>query len=275
MADPGDAHFVVGGRSEDGFKHVSCRAAEHAGHDPVTQKFVIADRPSLFRFDARITRCLVIRLIAVRVLHSGYYSAGWVGNPTEKLVEMKRARAFLLGMTRLFRSSLVLWISLVVSCSGGEKKTVMETKNDAPAEPTGKVVKTDDEWEKVLTAEQYRILRQAGTERANGEVYKEFKKQGQGSYHCAGCGALLFSSAQKFDSGCGWPSFFDPAKAENVRTKVDHSGGMTRTEVICAKCDGHLGHVFEGEGFDTPTDKRYCINGGGLVFVPAKKPETK
>ncbi len=160
----------------------------------------------------------------------------------------------------------------LAACSAGdEKKAAMETVSETPAEPTGKVEKTDAEWKKELTPEQYRILRQAGTEPANGAVYKEFKHQGKGSYHCAGCGALLFSSDQKFDSGCGWPSFYDPAKAENVVTKRDTSGGMVRIEVNCAKCGGHLGHVFEGEGFGTPTDKRYCINGVGLKFVPAKE----
>lgn len=161
---------------------------------------------------------------------------------------------------------------LLAACTAGdEKKPVMETSSEAPAEPAAKVVKSDEEWRKTLTPEQYRILRQAGTERPNGQVYKEFKSQGEGAYHCAGCGALLFSSKEKFDSGCGWPSFYDPAKAENVRTRKDLSMGTIRVEVVCAKCDGHLGHVFEGEGFDTPTDKRYCINGVGLKFVPAKQ----
>ena len=124
-----------------------------------------------------------------------------------------------------------------------------------------------------LTPEQYDILRRAGTEAPNGAVYKEFKSQGEGTYHCAGCGAL-FSSKEKFDSHCGWPSFYDPAKAENVVIKKDITLGMVREEVLCAKCGGHLGHVFKGEGFDTPTDQRFCINGGGLVFVPATD-ETK
>lgn len=163
-----------------------------------------------------------------------------------------------------------LAISFTTACADeGKQGKAMETATEAPAEPEGKVVKTDEEWKKILTPEEYEILRQAGTERANGEVYKEFKKQGEGTYHCAGCGALLFSSKEKFDSHCGWPSFYDPAKAQNVTTKRDTTAGMVRIEVTCAKCDGHLGHVFEGEGFDTPTDKRYCINGGGLKFVPA------
>lgn len=151
----------------------------------------------------------------------------------------------------------------------------MEVQAKQPDEPAGQVVKTDAEWKAELTAEQYRILRQAGTETPNGKVYKEFKAQGEGVYHCAGCKALLFSSKEKFDSGCGWPSFYDPAKAQNVTTKRDISLGMLRIEVTCAKCGGHLGHVFEGEGYKTPTDKRYCINGGGLVFVPAKAAEGK
>ncbi len=167
-------------------------------------------------------------------------------------------------------SVVCLAISLVACSAKEEKKAAMETRPQAPSEPAGKIEKTDAEWKKQLSAEQYEILRKAGTEAPNGAVYKEFKHQGKGAYHCAGCGALLFSSDQKFDSGCGWPSFFDPAKAGNVITRVDTSGGRTRTEVICAKCSGHLGHVFLGEGFNTPTDKRYCINGGGLVYVPAK-----
>lgn len=171
--------------------------------------------------------------------------------------------------------SLVCTLSLVACSAGDEKKPAMETITEKPVEPTTKVEKTDAEWKKELTAEQYYILRESGTERPNGAVYKEFKHQGEGTYHCAGCGALLFSSNEKFDSGCGWPSFYDPAKAENVTTKKDLSLGTVRVEVNCAKCNGHLGHVFEGEGFKTPTDKRYCINGVGLKFLPAKQTETK
>lgn len=150
-----------------------------------------------------------------------------------------------------------------------EKKTEqMETADKAPEQPAGKVEMNEEEWRKKLTPEQFRILRKAGTEAAGGEVYRQFKKQGKGTYFCAGCGAELFTAKQKFDSGCGWPSFYDPSKAKNVVTKRDISLGMVRIEVNCARCDGHLGHVFEGEGFDTPTDKRYCINGVALKFVP-------
>ena len=130
------------------------------------------------------------------------------------------------------------------------------------------VERTKEEWKKILSPEQYRILREAGTERANGKVYLEFKNQGAGTYYCAGCNLELFSSKEKFDSHCGWPSFYDPSKAKNVKTKVDYHLGYPRTEVVCASCGGHLGHVFTGEGFDTPTDKRYCINGTVLKFVP-------
>lgn len=174
-------------------------------------------------------------------------------------------------MMTIRRLSILIFTLALAACSADEKKkSAMETHLDPPVEPTAQVVKTDSEWKKQLTAEQYRILRESGTERPNGAVYQEFKHQGKGSYHCAGCNALLFSSEHKFDSGCGWPSFYDPAKAENVILKKDSSLGVTRTEVVCAKCGGHLGHVFEGEGYKTPTDQRYCINGGGLVFVPAK-----
>ncbi len=174
-------------------------------------------------------------------------------------------------------SIITLILSLTLAACSGEdkKKPVMETRSEIPAPPTGKVVKTDEEWKKTLTPEQYAILRKSDTERANGAVYSEFKHQGKGTYHCAGCNALLFSSDQKFDSGCGWPSFYDPAMAENVTLKKDSSMGVTRTEVTCAICGGHLGHVFSGEGYKTPTDQRYCINGGGLVFVPAKEEAPK
>ncbi len=157
------------------------------------------------------------------------------------------------------------------------KKEVMKTQETAPAAPTAKVEKTDAEWKAILTPEQYRVLRQAGTEPAHSAVYKQFKEQGGGTYFCAGCGAELFSSKHKFDSHCGWPSFYDATDNKNVILKDDVSFGMIRTEVLCAKCNGHLGHLFKGEGFDTPKDQRYCINGVTLLFVPegGKTPEAK
>ncbi len=126
--------------------------------------------------------------------------------------------------------------------------------------------RTDEEWRAVLTAEQYRVLRQAGTERPFGPAYEAFRREGDGTYVCAGCGAKLFSSREKFDSHCGWPSFFAPADAEGIVTRADDAHGVRRTEVLCATCGGHLGHLFAGEGFPTPTDQRYCINAVALRF---------
>lgn len=182
-------------------------------------------------------------------------------------------------MTKTLLTSVAL--GLMVAAGGlflsqqllADKKPVMEVVTEKPVEPTRKVVKKDEEWKKELTPEQYRILRKDGTERPYGQVYKEFKEQGAGKYICVGCNTVLFTSHEKFDSGCGWPSFYNPADNEKVRLIPDVSGGMIRTEVRCKTCDGHLGHVFEGEGFDTPTDQRYCINGSVLRFVPVEVEE--
>jgi peptide-methionine (R)-S-oxide reductase len=170
-----------------------------------------------------------------------------------------------------------LLVAAVIAQETNKKDAVMKTQDTAPSEPEKNVEKTDAEWKAILTPEQYRVLRQAGTEAPNGAVYKQFKAQGGGTYHCAGCGAELFASKHKFDSHCGWPSFYDASNNKNVLTRADVSHGMIRTEVVCAKCDGHLGHLFSGEGFDTPKDQRYCINGVALLFVPEgeKKPEAK
>lgn len=175
------------------------------------------------------------------------------------------------------RTSLALGLTLAALAGCSPKETV-STAMPTPTQPavttsdTNTVTKTEAEWRKLLTPEQYHVLREAGTERPGGKAYEEFKVQGAGMYVCGGCGAELFSSAHKFDSHCGWPSFYDPANAKNVRTREDRSFGGVRVEVLCAKCNGHLGHVFKGEGFPTPTDQRYCINGVALKFVPKAEP---
>ena len=119
-----------------------------------------------------------------------------------------------------------------------------------------KVDRTDQEWRQALTPEQYAVLRQKGTEPPFTGRY--VNAHDDGTYHCAGCGAELFRSDTKFDSGSGWPSFWEPAVADNVELHEDHSHGMIRTEVTCRRCGGHLGHVFE-DG-PRPTGLRYCIN---------------
>jgi peptide-methionine (R)-S-oxide reductase len=175
----------------------------------------------------------------------------------------------------IFSAVVVASLMATVIAQDYGKKQTMKTQETAPAQPAAKVEKTDAEWRAELTPEQYRVLRQAGTEPAFSAVYKQFKGQGGGTYYCAGCGAELFSSKHKFDSRCGWPSFYDASDNKNVILKDDLSHGMIRTEVLCAKCNGHLGHLFKGEGHDTPIDQRYCINGVTLLFVPEdeKKPK--
>ncbi len=150
------------------------------------------------------------------------------------------------------------------ACSG-------QTKSPKKAEPAiaakSELPKTDAEWQKVLTPEQYEVLREKGTERPfTGEYVDHFEK---GYYACAACGNVLFTSDSKFKSDCGWPSF-DQAIKGSVKYTQDYSFGMIRTEVTCSRCDGHLGHVFD-DGPSETTGKRFCTNSVSIVFVPAKE----
>ncbi|XP_002972793.2 peptide methionine sulfoxide reductase B5 [Selaginella moellendorffii] len=126
-----------------------------------------------------------------------------------------------------------------------------------------RVNKTEEEWRAVLNSEQFRILRMKGTEMPGSGEYNKFYKDGV--YNCGGCGTPLYKSTAKFDSGCGWPAFFEGLPGAINRT-VDADG--YRTEITCAACGGHLGHVFKGEGFPTPTNERHCVNSISLKFAP-------
>jgi len=140
--------------------------------------------------------------------------------------------------------------------------------NDGPLRPDGTpfpVVLSEAEWNERLSPAEYQVLRKSGTE---PDFQGEFTdNKAKGTYSCRACGSELFTSDTKFDSQCGWPSFYTPLAQDRVLYLEDRSGGRIRTEVRCANCGGHLGHVFEGEGFDTPTDLRFCINSISVNFA--------
>ncbi len=152
------------------------------------------------------------------------------------------------------------------ACSQVPESANTETKPNATT-----MNKSEDEWRKVLTPMQFNVLRQKGTERPYTGEYDEFFEEGD--YTCAACGALLFHSSAKYNSGCGWPAFFEPADSANMLFKRDLSYGMIRTEVMCACCGGHLGHVFD-DG-PKPSGVRYCINSVSLIFKPSPTGEKR
>jgi peptide-methionine (R)-S-oxide reductase len=180
---------------------------------------------------------------------------------------------------RAYSNSMKSWrwpvpLLLLFAGAGCEHSTIAHAEPNGAASGEAKrsyeVTKTKEEWKKQLTPEQYHVLRESGTERAFTGKY--WNNHEAGTYRCAGCNQELFTADTKFDSGSGWPSFYQPLKKELVEEIKDSSYGMVRTEVRCSRCGGHLGHVFD-DG-PKPTGLRYCINSASLDFTPAKSAGT-
>lgn len=162
----------------------------------------------------------------------------------------------------LNRSTRAVYLGIPQNLVKNNLKRYIMTDTNSPT----KVVKDESEWRAILTPAQFAVLREKATERPHTGEYNEFDKNGV--FNCAGCGQELYRSTTKFNAGCGWPAFYEGLPGA-IKTETDTSFGISRTEIMCSSCGGHLGHVFKGEGFKTPTDERHCVNSISLKFKEA------